>query len=93
MPKWVYPLAFLFVLFLIYTEPGGAGEVASNFAEFLVNMLGSIGEFLTGLFEGASGEPRTLDGSSSFGTGRGTTTTIVDSFNRLHDATPHTHGG
>jgi hypothetical protein len=83
MPKWVYPLAFLFVLFLIYTEPGNAGQLASGFANFLVTLLGSIGEFLTGLFEGASSGQST---TRSLPTG-GATSTTIDAFNQLHEGT------
>ena len=50
MPKWVYPLAFLFVLFLIYSDPAGSEDTAGNFAGFIVELLGDVGEFLTSLF-------------------------------------------
>ncbi len=88
MPKWVYPLAFLFVLFLIYNEPTSAGETASNFASFVVQLLGSVGEFLTGLFEGAS------DGSTnvSSGTPSSDVEGSVDTFTHTHDGlAPHSH--
>lgn len=84
MPKWVYPLAFLFVLFLIYNEPTSAGETASNFAGFIVQMLGSVGEFLTGLFEGAS------DGGTNVSS---TPTTAVAESAPLNDTFSHTHDG
>lgn len=54
MPKWVYPTAFVFLLFLIFTEPTTAGSIAGEFAAFLAEMLGALGEFLAGLFGGAS---------------------------------------
>jgi len=85
MPRWVYLLAFLFVLFLIYTEPAGAGEVASGFANFLVTLLGSIGEFLTGLFEGAS-RGSDVQGSS-FGRSGTTSTILNDAYNHVHEST------
>ncbi len=93
MPKWVYPLAFAFVLFLIYSDATSAGETAGNFAGFIVDLLSAVGEFLTGLFEGA-GEA----GSSSVNTNTGTTavtpTTVAeatDTFTHTHDGITHTH--
>lgn len=62
MPKWVYPLSFAFVLFLIFRNGEGAGDSAGEFAGFIVDMLSAVGEFLTGLFEGA-GEASTSDNS------------------------------
>jgi len=95
MPKWVYPLAFLFVLFLIFTEPNGAGAAASAFASFLVQLLGSIGEFLTGLFEGASeggsnvtSTPTTVTGA----TGAESVPATGDTFTHTHSGLePHSH--
>ncbi len=89
MPKWVFPLAFLFVLFLIYTEPGSAGEVASGFAEFLVELLRNTGEFLTGLFDGASGSSEggaNVPSAAESGS-------VDTSFTHTHDGVTHTHGG
>jgi hypothetical protein len=86
MPKWLYPLAFAFVLFLIYSDASGAGETAGNFAGFIVDMLSAVGQFLTGLFEGA--------GEAGASSGSGTTaTTVVDSFGQPDSMTPHTHLG
>ncbi len=90
MPKWVYPLAFLFVLFLIFTEPTGASNAASGFADFAVTLLGSVGEFLTGLFEGASDGSR----NGAFEPNAGPTSTVLeqlDSFTHTHDGSTHTH--
>lgn len=94
MPKWVYPLAFLFVLFLIYNDPSGSGDTAGNFAGFIVDLLGAVGQFLTGLFEG------TAD-SGAVSTTTSTTAEVVeslvpdgvDSFTHDHGGTvePHTH--
>jgi hypothetical protein len=81
LPRWVLLLAFLFVLFLIYTEPGGAGQIASGFANFLVTLLGSIGEFLTGLFEGAS-RGSDIQGSG-FGRSGTTSTILSDDYSHL----------
>ncbi|MEM7272534.1 MAG: hypothetical protein AAF547_05590 [Actinomycetota bacterium] len=88
----MYPLAFLFVLFLIATQPDGAGDTAGEFAGFLVDLLGALGQFLTGLFEGAS------DGAATSSTGTTVavetlTTDGVDTFTHDHGGTvePHTH--
>jgi hypothetical protein len=92
MPKWLFWLALFFVLFLIYTQPTDAGNIAGHFGQFAVDLLHAIGEFLTGLFDGASG-----DAANGVGTSRlsGTTTTIASStdatFSHLHDGTWHTH--
>ena len=96
IPKWLPMAAFLFVLFLIYNNPTDAGATAGNFAGFVVELLGAVGEFLTGLFEG------TNDGvTSSGGTGTGTTVAesvesgadVADSFSHTHDGITHTHPG
>lgn len=96
MPKWVYPLAFAFVIFLIYSDGTAAGDAAGAFAQFVVRLLGSIGEFLTGLFAGAGSggssvgsNPPVVPGSSG-GTG-GTATTLLDSFTHTHDGITHSH--
>lgn len=89
MPKWLYPLAFAFVLFLIYSDAAGAGETAGDFAGFIVDLLGALGQFLTGLFEGAGEAGATVDTSPST-----TVPDTVDSFTQhthLGDPTPHTH--
>lgn len=95
MPKWVYPLAFAFVLFLIYNDPSGSGDTAGNFAGFIVDLLGAVGQFLTGLFEG------TNDGTSS-GAFTSTSTTLADSVSSLSpesvspdgvDSFTHDHNG
>lgn len=35
MPKWVYPLAFAFLLYVIYSDAGNAGQMANGFADSL----------------------------------------------------------
>jgi len=52
MPKWVYPLAFAFVLYYIFTDGGAAGEMGRGFAGFLGNGLDALGEFFAGLTGG-----------------------------------------
>jgi hypothetical protein len=79
MPKWTYTLAFFFLLFLVYTDPSGAGEFAGQFAAFAVRLLGGIGEFLTGLFQGAS-DPTVIDtstGTSLLSDGGTTNTSVI----------------
>ncbi|MGH1492602.1 MAG: hypothetical protein ACRBK7_24960 [Acidimicrobiales bacterium] len=83
MPKWMYPLAFAFVLFLIYSDATAAGEMAGNFAGFVVDLLGALGQFLTGLFEGAGEAGSTIDTPA-------TTTTVANSVDSF---TQHTHAG
>jgi hypothetical protein len=93
MPKWVYPLAFAFVLFLIFRDGTAAGDSAGDFAGFIVELLGAIGEFLTGLFEGA--------GEAGASTSQGDPSGIadnppplpdnVDSFTHTHGGVTHTH--
>lgn len=75
MPKWVYPLAFVFLIFLIYNDPTGAGQMANSFTHFVSQLLSAVGEFLSGLFgdvnnaSGAtSGTSVTLSGGGSVGT-------------------------
>lgn len=97
MPKWVYPLAFLFVLFLIATQPDGAGDTAGEFAGFLVDLLGALGQFLTGLFEGASEANTSQSGGdssvlSSFTSEPSTVDgTVVDG--TVGETITHDHGG
>lgn len=92
MPKWLFWIAIFFVLFLIYTQPANAGNYAGNFAEFAVNLLDAMGEFLTGLFDGASGDAGGSSGSTSTGS-TGSTTVDSDgaSFSHFHGGETHTH--
>lgn len=76
MPKWVYPLAFVFLIFLIYTDPAGAGQIANAFVEFLSNLLSALGEFLSGLFGEVESTSQTRSGVTvSPGARTGTTPT------------------
>ncbi len=50
MPKWVYPLAFVFLIFVIYNDPTGAGTMAHAFADFVGRLISALGEFFSGLF-------------------------------------------
>ena len=93
MPKWLFWLALFFVLFLIYTQPGEAGSVAGSFGQFAVDLLDALGQFLSGLVDGASGESSTngLDTSQlSDNTGSTTSPTISHSHG---GGEVHTHGG
>ena len=51
MPKqWMYTLALLFVLFLIYADPSGAGEFAGSF----FGLLGRLGSGIVTFFQNAA---------------------------------------
>ncbi len=63
MPKWVFPLAFIFLLFVIYTDPAGAGSMAHAFADFVGRLISALGQFFSGLFGGTVAE----GGSTSAG--------------------------
>lgn len=86
IPKWLATVAFLFVIFLIYNQPTSAGDTAGNFAGFAVQLLESVGEFLTGLFEGAS------EGGSNV-TSTPTTSAGIESVPEVGDSFSHTHSG
>ena len=91
MPKWLFWLALFFVLFLIYTQPTDAGNIAGGFAEFAIDLLDALAEFVNGLFEGAS------SGSDSTGLDTGGRTgdtggTTDPTFTHTHDGSTHTHG-
>ena len=57
MPKWVYPLAFVFLLFVIYNDPTGAGNMAHAFADFVGRLVSALGEFFSGLFNADGNVP------------------------------------
>ncbi len=59
MPKWVYPLAFVFLIFVIYNDPTGAGTMAHAFADFVGRLISALGEFFSGLFGGDTTAPTT----------------------------------
>lgn len=93
VPKWMYPLAFAFVIFLIYSDATAAGTMAGNFAGFIVDLLSAVGEFLTGLFEGAGEAGSRIDSNSP--SVQTTVTTLAahtsDTFTHTHDGFTHTH--
>lgn len=64
MPKWVYPLAFVFLIFVIYNDPTGAGNMAHAFADFVGRLISALGEFFSGLF-GADGATSTTAGAGA----------------------------
>lgn len=94
MPKWVYPLAFVFLLYLIYNDAGTAGQMAHGFAGLVGDIFGALGEFLTGLFEGGAATPdNSIDTSSSGVSGTSATSpdvTLVDNTDTFGN-TDHTH--
>ena len=63
MPKWVYPLAFVFLLFVIYNDPAGAGSMAHAFADFVGRLISALGQFFSGLFGGAAGSTTSTSGA------------------------------
>lgn len=63
MPKWVYPLAFVFLIFVIYNDPAGAGSMANAFADFVGRLVSALGEFFSGLF-GADATTSTTAGAN-----------------------------
>ncbi len=90
MPRWVYALAFLFVLFLIYSQPSSAGQAASGFADFAGSALSSIGEFMDGAFSGSSDNGTSVSNNTS-------NNVVVeggsDIVTHTHDGlAPHSHG-
>ena len=64
MPKWVYPLAFVFLLFVIYNDPAGAGTMAAAFADFVGRLISALGEFFSGLFGGNEANVTNTSGAS-----------------------------
>ena len=100
MPKWVYPLAFAFLLYVIFTDAGSAGQLANGFAGFLGQILGAVGDFLTGLFEGppAGGQSGfSSDGSVTLNGGEPSTPDVTlnganaDSFGTVTNDHTHVH--
>ena len=65
MPRWVYPLAFVFLLFVIYNDPTGAGSMAHAFADFVGRLISALGEFFSGLFGGGDQASYTDPGAIS----------------------------
>lgn len=59
MPKWVYPLAFAFVIYYIFNDGLAAGQMGRGFAGFIGNALDALGEFFSALTSGgdAPAEP------------------------------------
>jgi len=64
MPKWVYPLAFVFLLFVIYNDPAGAGSMANAFVDFVGRLISALGEFFSGLFGGATDSTTSTSGAN-----------------------------
>ncbi len=60
MPKWLYPLAFAFLLFYIYNDASGAGVAGRGFVNFLSTLLDAVGDFIAA-FSSASDAPATVD--------------------------------
>ncbi len=76
MPKqWIYTLALLFVLFLIYADPAGAGEFAGSF----FGLLGRLASGVFTFFQNAANSAEAPDLTQSI-----TTSTTVLEFNGLN---------
>lgn len=70
MPKWVFPLLLLFVIFFVLSSPETAGPQARDFFGWIGDQAAAAGTFLDGLFGDG-----TTPSSSSPEAPTGTTTT------------------
>lgn len=68
LPKWVYPLLILFVVFFILSNPESAGPQARSFFGWIGDQASAAGTFLDGVF--GDDVPATNSGTTT------TTTTI-----------------
>lgn len=50
MPKWVFPLLLLFVIFFVLSSPETAGPQARDFFGWIGDQAAAAGTFLDGLF-------------------------------------------
>lgn len=50
LPKWVYPLLILFVVFFILSNPESAGPQARSFFGWIGDQAAAAGTFFDGLF-------------------------------------------
>lgn len=64
IPRWVYVLAFVFLIFVIYNDPAGAGSMAHAFADFVGRLVSALGEFFSGLFGSDGGSSTSASNSS-----------------------------
>lgn len=85
LPKWVYPLLILFVVFFILNSPETAGPQARQFFGWIGDQASATGTFLDGLFD--EDEP-TVETDQPTSTPSPTTpstvpTTGADEFNTL----------
>ncbi len=70
LPRWVFPLLILFVIFFILSSPETAGPQARAFFGWIGEQAAAAGTFLDGLFGDdlpATGTTSTTDGSSVTG--------------------------
>ncbi len=65
IPGWVYGLAFVFLIFVIYNDPAGAGSMAHAFADFVGRLISALGEFFSGLFGSDGGSSTSASDSSN----------------------------
>ena len=87
MPRWVFPLLVLFVIFFVLSSPETAGPQARAFFGWIGEQAAAAGTFLDGLFgddlPASTSDlptPTTLDDSS--------VTADNDSFNSLRSLLP-----
>lgn len=69
MPKWVFPLLLLFVIFFVLSSPETAGPQARDFFGWIGDQAAAAGTFLDGLFgddtsPATSSEPATTTTTS-----------------------------
>lgn len=71
MPKWVFPLLLLFVIFFVLSSPETAGPQTRDFFGWIGDQAAAAGTFLDGLF--GDGTPASSEVPSG-----GTTSTTID---------------
>ncbi|MEM9131450.1 MAG: hypothetical protein AAF962_06465 [Actinomycetota bacterium] len=69
MPKWVFPLLLLFVIFFVLSSPETAGPQARDFFGWIGDQAAAAGTFLDGLFgddaPATSSEPATTTSTTA----------------------------
>jgi len=69
LPKWVYPLLVIFVVFFILSNPENAGAQAQSFFRWVGEQASAFATFLDGLF---GNDPVDGGGGDGFSTMRPT---------------------
>lgn len=81
LPKWVYPLLILFVVFFILSNPESAGPQARSFFGWIGDQASAAGTFLDGVF--GDDVPATNSGTTTTTTIQSGVTTNGDGFSTL----------